>query len=192
MTNGVAVNKLSKRRIYLINPKFQLKFSFYAVCIFAICSLPYPLVLNDLFSKFNHYLAEQYPQVKVDFIKQSSDLLLSLAIAQLALMGIILVCYIFFTHRIAGPLYKLQKTFQKVTDGLPLETIQFRKGDYFQELASQYNELVSTLQLQSKKDYDQINDLILLLKNLENNIPDDKKNVLSHAITQLEKMNIKT
>lgn len=49
------------------------------------------------------------------------------------------------SHRIAGPMYRLRKHFEKVGDSGNHTPVQFREDDYFQEVASAYN-------LQFKKD----------------------------------------
>ena len=48
------------------------------------------------------------------------------------------------SHKIAGPIYRMQKELTKMAESEPfeLQSIQFRKGDYFPELAAAFNRLV--------------------------------------------------
>jgi sensor histidine kinase YesM len=47
---------------------------------------------------------------------------------------------ILLSHRAAGPLYRLSKQFESIKNGADPEPIQFRKKDFFQGLANNYNE----------------------------------------------------
>jgi hypothetical protein len=49
------------------------------------------------------------------------------------------------SHRIAGPLLRMQRELDRASTEEPfkLQTIQFRKGDYFPELAQSFNNLVA-------------------------------------------------
>jgi hypothetical protein len=46
---------------------------------------------------------------------------------------------VLFSHRIAGPIYKLQKHFNGTAKSHGYSEVRFRKGDFFQELADAYN-----------------------------------------------------
>jgi nitrogen fixation/metabolism regulation signal transduction histidine kinase len=43
------------------------------------------------------------------------------------------------SHRVAGPLYRLQKHILDVAEGRTDDNVKFRQKDYFQEVASAYN-----------------------------------------------------
>ena len=60
-----------------------------------------------------------------------------------------------YSHRIAGPIYRLQQDLKGFTAGKPLRRIKFRKGDYFQELANAVNDQVCP-ETKSQSDEDQI------------------------------------
>jgi len=57
-----------------------------------------------------------------------------------------LVDAIKFTHRIVGPLYRVQKTLQAVTAGEDLALMQLRKGDFLHELKDEINEMLKVLE----------------------------------------------
>ena len=56
------------------------------------------------------------------------------------------VLSIFFSHKIAGPVYRMQKTVDRFieTEAKP-ETIRLRKGDAFKDLAGSLNRLFSKI-----------------------------------------------
>ena len=62
-------------------------------------------------------------------------------------LGIIIalsVLSIFFSHKIAGPVYKMKTTIDKFLEtGTSPETIHLRKGDAFKELSDSLNRLFS-------------------------------------------------
>jgi len=54
------------------------------------------------------------------------------------------VLSIFFSHKIAGPVYKMKTTIDKFLEtGTGPETIHLRKGDAFKELSDFLNRLFS-------------------------------------------------
>lgn len=58
---------------------------------------------------------------------------------------ILIVVYtygILISNQIAGPIYKLKKTIQRVLAGEKDAKVVFRKGDYFAELADEMNKLI--------------------------------------------------
>ena len=52
---------------------------------------------------------------------------------------------IVFSHRIAGPIYRLEQTLDKLIKGEDTEYIQLRKGDELKGLAVRLNELIRIL-----------------------------------------------
>ncbi len=44
-----------------------------------------------------------------------------------------------FSHRVAGPMYRLRKHCEAVGRGETLGNVNFRKGDYFSDVADAYN-----------------------------------------------------
>jgi len=55
---------------------------------------------------------------------------------------VIVAFSIVFTHRIAGPLYRLERTLDILIQGEDVEHISLRKGDELQGLATKINELI--------------------------------------------------
>jgi nitrogen fixation/metabolism regulation signal transduction histidine kinase len=50
---------------------------------------------------------------------------------------------IYFSHRVAGPVYRFEKTFKAVIEGDYTESIHLRRGDELQNLATLINKAVS-------------------------------------------------
>ncbi len=64
-----------------------------------------------------------------------------------ALFGFILnlAWLVFYTHRIAGPLYRLSRVFRQVRDGRIPRAVHFRKGDLIPEVADEATEAFRAL-----------------------------------------------
>ena len=63
----------------------------------------------------------------------------------LVIMVLLIIMGIFMTHRIAGPVYRVQKDIQRVLDGEKGVRVKFRKGDSFPELAVKVNSLIERI-----------------------------------------------
>lgn len=135
-----------KRRIFLINKTFQLRFSFY-VCswIFAL-SLAYPLIVTSLFDQLIRYAALDPQGPALEQLRAGrKEVLLLLVLLQASFVGITFLISLFTSHRIAGPLYKLDKFMRETAEGNIHAQIQFRKNDHFQNLAESYSLMMKSL-----------------------------------------------
>ncbi len=51
-----------------------------------------------------------------------------------------------FTHRVAGPIYRLRQTIQAITAGDSVRRVKLRNGDQLNEVADDINELLEVLE----------------------------------------------
>jgi len=123
------------RKQYLVNSRLQLGI---AIRLF-IC-----MVLVALVSGWAVYSAVWHT-VLIDFHGLNLTKMYH-AISQRLLfygLGIVLclsVLSIFFTHKIAGPIYKVRRILDESVDsGVKPQKIKFRKGDHFKEFAESFN-----------------------------------------------------
>lgn len=162
-----------KRRIYLINPKFQFKYALF-VCIFVVLvTIIYPWTIYDIFNSIKQFV---HPDIDVD--AQRNQLLLFLGLMEAVLVVIVAVFMIFITHKVAGPMYKLEQTFKAVKDGGPLKRVYFRNGDNFQEIAHGYNDLVEVVQARIDSSYSDLTEILANLKKIEESNPDLKETII--------------
>lgn len=67
-------------------------------------------------------------------------------IAVLVLLLPVFVCdTLKLSNRIAGPIVRLRSTMTKIRNGEETEKVKFRDGDYWQEMAGEFNEMVHEL-----------------------------------------------
>lgn len=63
------------------------------------------------------------------------------------MLPVFVVDTIKISHRFAGPIFALRRAIREVADGQPPRRINFRRHDFWQELAHDYNEMLSRLEL---------------------------------------------
>jgi methyl-accepting chemotaxis protein len=135
-----------KRRVYLINRRFQLRFAFYVCSWLVALSFVYPLIISNIFDFLFSYLVVDPNGPEISYLEGVRlDLLSLLIIMQVVMLVLSFFISIFMSHKVAGPLYKLGKFFQEAKAGNLSERIAFRKRDYFPELATQYNEMMDSI-----------------------------------------------
>jgi len=54
-------------------------------------------------------------------------------------------------HRVAGPVYRIERHMKDVLDGYPIAPLQFRENDQLPELAETYNQLLYKLEVLEPK-----------------------------------------
>ena len=132
-----------RRSVFLINKKFQFRFSLY-VCTWLIAlSFIYPLIVYSLFEFFFRYASMDPagPPVQT-LLNTRQEILVLLILLQVIFLVITFLISIFMSHRIAGPLFKLQRFFSEAKAGHLQTNLLFREKDHFQDLARDYNEMM--------------------------------------------------
>ena len=61
------------------------------------------------------------------------------------LLPVFVIDTVKISHRFAGPIYSLRRSMREVADGQPPRKLQFREGDFWHELATDYNAMLSRL-----------------------------------------------
>ncbi len=135
----------------LINPRFQWTLIGYTSAI----ALVILLAVYGLFSFGFHEFSIMGQQaglpadhIYFQFIKMQELTFVRVLVALALVVGtILLVGGLIVSHKIAGPIYRMQREFLSMQDREPVELrpIQFRKGDFFPELAESYNALAEKM-----------------------------------------------
>ncbi len=142
-------NPQSKRRIKLIQPRFQLRLagSFAALCLLALMveALMLAVELTTLSKELpsgGAYLADEIPRL----------LARSAFWSALLLLPGLLVIGVRITFKIAGPLYRLEQHLHDVIEGKRPEPCKVRKGDELQEFCSLLNDALESARAQGEGD----------------------------------------
>ncbi len=141
----------NRRRVLLINPRFQMSFilqmiilAFGIICVFYGANIYFfksylkqgQLAGLPADHVFFGFLGEQFQLMNWIFF-----------ITSLVAFSIIFVMGLYLSHKVAGPLYRLQKHLEELVEQeKPLSEVKFREGDYFRELEAVYNQHVKVMQ----------------------------------------------
>jgi len=136
-----------KRKTFLINRKFQIKFSFYLCTWLLALTLVYPVALYKVFDFFLHFAALNPDGPRLSDLQSVRDEMFMLLVGfQVIVIIVSAVIGIFLSHRVAGPLYKLGMFFSKVKNGENPGKLRFRTNDYFPEVATGFNEMLDSIE----------------------------------------------
>ncbi|MCX8081872.1 MAG: methyl-accepting chemotaxis protein [bacterium] len=134
-----------RRRKYLINKPLQFIYSgiiIYLLLIGIIIAgvgtyyLTFNTILNELDAQGG--MANAY-----ELVKSINFLILS----RVGLMLVVILLFafvfgIFYLHRIAGPIFRIERTIREIAEGKKVEPIRLRKKDFFKSLADALNKLI--------------------------------------------------
>ena len=170
-----------KRAVYIINPAFQITFSLIVCSFIIISSIIYPVILID----FLNEIAVRYPQIAENMKFAQKDLMIYLGGIQIFIVILVFIMFIFFTHRIAGPMHKLKMHLSKIRQGEPITPLTFRSGDHFHDVAEEVTLFLETLTYNQENDYMYLEEISSYIENLAPVVPDDKKPVLKEISRRL-------
>lgn len=174
-----------KRSTFLIDPKFQLRFSIVVSLMFILGSLIYSFVVYDFISD----LGNQYALTKLGVTEAAKSFLIFLIPFQFLLTVLVILTSIFLTHKVAGPLYKLKNHLTHIREGDPITPLTFRTGDNFMDVAEEVTLFLDWVVANQEADFKYVQEVSSYLDNLAMVIPDDKKPVLNEISRRLKDIN---
>jgi methyl-accepting chemotaxis protein len=136
-----------RKRIYLINRDFQLRYTRSAVLVGLLTTvLTILLIIMPLFQlrivRFPGFLPAPF--------------LIGIAVAALCNFLIIAWLGIFMTHRIAGPMFSLVRHMRQVQAGSLFNDLRQRETDDLRYLVRNYNELIEYLIATARADLERL------------------------------------
>lgn len=135
-----------KRKVILIDPKFQLSIINYVTLLFfAVLVIFYSVNMYFLYTLKQKGIAAGLPaNSEYFFFLEDSTRLMNVFFFSSAFMVLILIYYfgLRLSHRIAGPIYKIGITIDEILSKDEAKEIRLRKNDYFKELAAKLNVLI--------------------------------------------------
>ena len=172
-----------KRTIYLINPKFQIKFSLFVTSLVVISSLIYPVVIYETYTRIIESIND--PVINQNLVQSKASLIQLLILFQLIFTLLVFIICIFQSHKIAGPIYKLQKFLKDLREGSSHSKLTFRKGDNFKELADDYNLAIDTVNRTIYERTQQLDQLGQFVSDQMNNSEGESKEVLNEIFKKV-------
>jgi len=147
-----------KLRNMLINPAFQLRFmaymtlaSLFSISVFYFVNTLYFNAVNAMGNELG--LDSTHPYFA--FIETQRELLLRIYVLLSAVSFTLLMVFgLFISHRIAGPIYRVEKYMQSIADGeRDLEPVRLRRGDFFPEIENIVNASIKRLRAEREAEY---------------------------------------
>lgn len=137
---------LGKRRVFLINKNFQLKFIFYTIFMNI-------LFLSVLFISYHIFFSEMMNQAlqvgleKEDpyyyFLEEQQSIMINIYIFLSSISFLVLFSIgVFYSHRISGPIYAINNYIRKIVNEENVADLKLRDTDNFKETADLVNLLV--------------------------------------------------
>ena len=134
------------------------------------------------------HFAFKNPEIASHYSSKRDSLILFLILLHLGFTCLSFFICVFFSHKIAGPLYKLQKHLRLLRNGENPGKLFFRKGDYFLDLADDVNQTIENLEDGYKNDLVYLSEVTSYINNLSLVVPDDKRVVLNEISSRLSSM----
>lgn len=136
----------SKRRIVYIHKEFQRNFIF-KFCVIALCAMLLASLLLYFFSK--NTMTATYRHHHLALQRTAEAILPALIITNLVvLLGLLIATVIvtlYVSHKIGGPLYRLNKSLESIGNGNLSLRIGLRQHDQLMDFASGINQMTQNL-----------------------------------------------
>lgn len=154
-----------KRRNYFIEKKFQTKYILLTIILLLTYTFMFVIII------FAPYMLTLYFDYPLDEKTEAARALLLLHAKVWPWIGGIILFFgavsIFISHKIAGPLFRLKKSLDKITQGDLDVVIKLRKWDDLKDLAEHINMLVAELRtfvITLRNDYSLLSEYITELE----------------------------
>lgn len=168
---------IPQRKKFLINKRFQFKYTAMLVGI---------LILMIILVEWDIYYAIKTILQKVFFMEELRHDLTAfhflVAVKFLVFMVFVAFMSIYFSHRIAGPVYRLEKNLMNmISEGDLTKQFCLRENDELKELAGALNTMTSNLRIKllaeeefREKTRVQINEILEIIKERETISKEDR------------------
>ncbi|MFH1394900.1 MAG: hypothetical protein ABIH09_01945 [Candidatus Omnitrophota bacterium] len=169
-------NKKFRRKRYIVLVGFQLKYILYILLFIYIgAAVAGYTVYWTTWVTLGEKLANVYPRSRLVYIFHDANM--ALIIRMLLITPIFVIIGIFLSHRIAGPIYRINKYLDSLKEGDYSRDIKLRKKDELKDVAGKLTELCQ--ELRKKKEQKDI-----IIKEIEDTL--DKSGVSSDVSEKIK------
>ena len=160
---------MNKRRRILIKRAFQLRYVgailFFVLLITLISTIT---IYAAIFPYLSEKLANVYPQGRLVMVLRNANMKVLMSTA--VVLPIAVWVGIMFSHRIAGPWYRMEVILREIAEGSLTARVNLRKGDELQSLGDAINEVTDNLRAMAKENVEYIDSLDDTLKSFEDEL----------------------
>jgi methyl-accepting chemotaxis protein len=171
--------KKFQRKTVLVKKSLQLK---YIGLIFASVAVALIIMGFDLYYTMYRLVLMDNPSI-IPLLHRADSIFLLRAVIYLS---IIFVVSLFISNRLAGPIYRFEKSTQVVGSGDLTHRVSLRTGDELLELQEEFNGMVSSLQSLVQRDRNLIRRLSSRLESLRNNLNDGSPAALKDELRSIQ------
>ncbi|MBI2608179.1 MAG: methyl-accepting chemotaxis protein [Deltaproteobacteria bacterium] len=139
------MNNFQRRRQYLLKSPIQRRFLFHSTIMIL---LPTAFVGSLLFFLIFYLLSDQImipEHVVATLGPVITKLKYILILGGIPLVAVLLGWAIIISHRLAGPIYRLEQDLEKIAEGNHSVRVKFRKNDRLDPLAEKINRVLEKL-----------------------------------------------
>ena len=172
----------NKRRIYIINKKFQFKYLFIILSVMLISVMA--VTFSTFYVVWNSVLNEflSVPEVSSrlgEILFRTSRLIL---VPVFLLAAIFTFAGVFLSHKIAGPIYRVERVAEEIGKGNLGIKVKFRKGDDLHHLADSLNKMLANMKGMIVSEKETTQELLEICERLNDDI--EKKNNLEEDVKE--------
>jgi nitrogen fixation/metabolism regulation signal transduction histidine kinase len=171
---------LSRRRTFLVDSRFQLKYTAVIVLVgVAVSALLGYFIYRLTLENTKILMLDPELQEKVSMFDRT---VIFYIIGFVVLMALSLFIWgIFITHRVAGPIFIISRFLRQIADNQVPPTRQLRKGDELQELFDNFTAMVDSLKRQRCDECETLTQWAAKLRELGN----EKASIMATELEQL-------
>ena len=161
MRQGIAY----RRKQYLIGKKFQLKYVGMILLLVSLTAVMCSYVIYyTMMLTMGDKLASVYPQGRLIAVVNMVNFRIFLSM--LLVVPLIVMIGIFASHRIAGPIYRIEKFLGSIADGDLSLSLALRKDDELVSLARGINRVIDSVKATVKRERDAIGNISTSMENI--------------------------
>lgn len=140
------MSKSNRRKKLLINPDFQIKFMTNLMALnLVVCTVFY--MAHTYFFWHGREMGRAIPlppqHVYFLFINEQQRIMNIISLVTMGVISALILSFgLLFSHRIAGPIYRLKKYLKEKASGKEKGELFFREHDYFPEVADAVNDYI--------------------------------------------------
>ena len=181
-----------KRKQYLVAKKFQLKYvGLILLLMFLTAALCSYVIYYTSMMLMGEKLANVYPQGRLIHIVKLVNFRILLSV--ILVTPLVAVIGIFLSHRIAGPIYRIEKFLDNMAAGDLSSRIFLRQGDELIIVANSINKLADSLESTVRNQKAQLGTISKELDQLKKSKPQEIAKLegeISSLIKELERFKV--
>jgi methyl-accepting chemotaxis protein len=181
--------KFYKRKIYLVNKPLQFKYLFIILSTVLITMgvvyfTTFYISMNNVINEF-FFVPEANKKLGDIFVRTSELMVLPL----LVMAGIFSVASIFLSHKVAGPLYRIERVAEELGKGNLDMQVRFRKDDELHYLADKLNHMIGGIKGMVIEDKHIVDNLTKIADKLQYDVT-RQKGLKKDVKTAIKKLNL--